>query len=404
MNLLRFSCYCIFIFLNICSAETLRIATYNILNFPDAMGSERSASLFTVLDYVKPDILVLQELKNQQGFDMFGDSVVAKLNNNFSAGPFYDGPDTDNGIFFRRDKVNLISTRYIPAGVRDIAEYRLRFCDSGCEFYIFSVHLKSSPGPENEAERRAEVIKLRRHIDSLPTGTYFLILGDFNIYYSDEPAYQVLVDSSAYTRSIKDFYGRSGVWHENASVAFLHTQSARFVQLPDGGADGGLDDRFDMILCSKNFLMWDGIFLDTDSYTILGNDGGHFNLSVNDGHNSAVPAEVADALFYGSDHLPCYVEITDEPSLEKEQPVIKIIPNPLRSESWVLLPWFEDFISARITVTNILGQRVYHNTTKNPQGFKITRNQIFPGVYFVQVEIYTKFLNYRYQTRLAVVE
>jgi len=390
--------------LNFSWSTTLRIATYNVLNFPEAMGVQRQFHLFSVLNYIKPDILVLQEVKDRQGFDIFRDSIIARMSSDFSSAPFYDGPDTDNGLFYCADKVEFLSVQYIPAGVRDIAEYRMRFRDSGYEFDVYSVHFKSSQGPENEAERQEQAIRLRRRIDSLPASRYFLVLGDFNIYYSDEPAYQVLLDTVEYRRCIKDPKGISGVWHENSNLAYLHTQSTRLNQLPDGGAGGGLDDRFDMILCSENFLSRSGLFLMIDSYTIFGNDGEHFDLAVNEGYNNTVPGEIADALYYASDHLPIYVEITDEPNQEVAEPVIKIVPNPLKNKGWIHLPWCEDFLSARVTMMNILGQRVFQRKTSNPDGIRITEDELAPGIYFVQVEILTKYVKYHYQTKLAVVE
>lgn len=47
-----------------------------------------------------------------------------------------------------------------------------------------------------------------------------------------------------------------------------------------------------------------GIEYVENSYRAYGNDGNHFNLSVNEGDNDSVSSNVADALFYASDHLP----------------------------------------------------------------------------------------------------
>lgn len=47
-----------------------------------------------------------------------------------------------------------------------------------------------------------------------------------------------------------------------------------------------------------------GIEYVSGSYPAFGNDGMHFNDSINAPPNTAVPPEVADALHYGSDHLP----------------------------------------------------------------------------------------------------
>ena len=48
------------------------------------------------------------------------------------------------------------------------------------------------------------------------------------------------------------------------------------------------------------------------SYQAVGNDGHHFNQSVNQGTNTNVPSSVADALYDGSDHLPVTMKIVTD--------------------------------------------------------------------------------------------
>lgn len=45
------------------------------------------------------------------------------------------------------------------------------------------------------------------------------------------------------------------------------------------------------------------------SYTTFGNDGMHFGDSINAGTNTAVSAEMANALHAASDHLPVYLDL-----------------------------------------------------------------------------------------------
>lgn len=249
--------------------ETIKVATYNILNFPEAFGTQRIDDFAAVIDHIQPDILVVQEIQDQTGVDLFLASVMNNLDNLFGAVPFHDGPDTDNALFYRIDKIAFISADYLATPHRDIAEYTLRMIESQKEFYIYSVHLKASQGASNETIRLQEATRLRNHLDSLAAETDFLVLGDFNIYYSDEPAFEKLTGSFANNN------GRSydpeqalGVWHENSDFANIHTQSTRTEQLVDGGAGGGLDDRFDMILCSQSFFDSSGLFMMPESYTV----------------------------------------------------------------------------------------------------------------------------------------
>jgi hypothetical protein len=105
------------------------------------------------------------------------------------------------------------------------------------------------------------VDSLRKVTDALPPNSNFLILGDFNIYYSDEPAYQKLLDQTL-SGYVLDPINRPGYWHDNIDFADIHTQSTRTRQF-NGGATGGMDDRFDMILISQAVKDSGGItFLD----------------------------------------------------------------------------------------------------------------------------------------------
>src|SRR5690606_6406171 len=81
------------------------------------------------------------------------------------------------------------------------------------------------------------------------------------------------------------------------------TQSTRTRQF-GGGASGGLDDRFDMILMSQTVMEEGGVFFLPGSYFAFGNDGNHYNDSINKMPNTAVTQQIANALHYASDHLP----------------------------------------------------------------------------------------------------
>jgi endonuclease/exonuclease/phosphatase family metal-dependent hydrolase len=390
---------------NFLFADTLTIATYNILNFPDAIGMQRIDDFRIVIDYINPDIIAVQELQSQTGLELFLDSVMNYQGNEFEAIDFNDGPDTDNGLFYCKNKVEFLSAQYLSMPIRDIAQYKLRFKNSLQEFYIFSVHFKASQGYENELIRLQEATILRNHLDTLEIVGNFLVMGDLNIYYSDEPAYHRLTDSLVNNNGrLFDPLDASGYWHENSNFAYLHSQSTRTEELPDGGATGGLDDRFDMILCSQSFLDTAGLFLLADSYTACGNDGNHFNRSINYGYNSAVPDSVADALSYGSDHLPVFISLTDEMQQGVVEEVVEIWPNPMETEAQIRFPWFDDFEMADITITNILGQRVYKAETYDPIGIDIDRGRLPMGIYFVHIKIKTKYNDYNYHSKFAIVK
>ena len=173
---------------------------------------------------------------------------------------------------------------------------------------FYSCHLKASQG--YEAERLAAVTILRNHLNGLSEGTEFIIVGDMNFYTSSETGYQKFIaDEANNIGRAEDLCNQVGNWHDNSYYSEVHSQSSRYDAF-GYGAGGGLDDKFDFIFGNYGINNGSGIECISNSFTSYGNDGAHFNLSVNDGTNSAVPDSVADALYYASDHLPVYADFT----------------------------------------------------------------------------------------------
>jgi endonuclease/exonuclease/phosphatase family metal-dependent hydrolase len=282
------------------SFDTLRIVSYNTLNYPGSTSAARNPEFRKVLNQLKPDLLVVQEMTSAAGMTEFLTNALAPVSSTYVAVPFNDGPDTDNGLFYRNDKWEFISASYIPTALRDIAEYVLRPLNSTEQVRVYSFHLKASQGTTNEQDRLAEATILRNHLTNLPPETNFILSGDCNIYSANEPAWIKLTGSEANNNGRAfDPLNLTGTWSNNASLAIHHTQSSR-VRSFGGGATGGMDDRFDIILTSSS--MADNLV--TSTYQAYGNDGLHFNDSINRLPNLAVPDSIANALHAASDHIP----------------------------------------------------------------------------------------------------
>ncbi len=374
----------------------LRVATYNILNYN---GSDRSSYLATVAQSLDADIILVQEILNQTGVNTFKATV---LNNQYSTISFHNGYDTDNHLFYRSNKLQFISDNYLSTALRDIAEYKMEVLSNNEIIYFYSAHLKASSGSTNEQKRLAEATILRNHLNNHPTNTNFIFVGDLNLYSSSEPAYHKLIDSESDNDGrLFDVIDSTGSWHNNGNYDDIHTQSTRTTQF-GGGASGGLDDRFDFILVSNSIL--DNII--TSSYTEYGNDGQHFNQSINNGTNGAVSFNIADALYYGSDHLPVYCDFVFEnanvlPESRIKEPESFIFlhnyPNPFNPSTTIKYRLTE---GAHITleVYNNLGQKietlvnawqgvgnhvVYFNAYELPSGVYLYRIQTAD---FIQVK------------------
>jgi hypothetical protein len=73
-----------------------------------------------------------------------------------------------------------------------------------------------------------------------------------------------------------------------------------------------------MILMSPKIMENGGITFVPGSYTAYGNDGNHYNDSINRTPNTAVGQTIADAIHYSSDHIPVYVNLSFDTPLPVE--------------------------------------------------------------------------------------
>lgn len=343
--------------------DTIRVMTYNFLKFSESDG-DRTTYLKTVIDSVDPDVLVTQEMETQGGVNLVLNSI---LNPDYKAGTFINGPDTDHAIFYKDSKFDFAGYKIIHTDLRNIMEFKLVHDGTTDTLLVFSLHLKASSGSTNEQKRLNEVKELRKVTDYLPQGTYYMAVGDFNLYGSSEPAYQKLLDKSGPGYFI-DPIDAPGSWHNNSSFAWLHTQSTRTQQYSDGGVTGGLDDRFDFILISPFIDAPGGIDYIEGSYTNYGNDGNHFNQQLNSGSNSKVSSTIANALTFSSDHLPVFADfvfhnvtgVEKNSSVAKDFHLMQNYPNPFNPATTInySLPPTSVAQMVNLTVYDVLGRNV----------------------------------------------
>jgi len=284
------------------SQDTAKIMGYNLLNYNT--NEDRNVYFKKTMAYTSPDVLGVCEIISQAGVDEFLSNVLnADSAGLYSAGTFIDGPDTDNAIFYKTSKFTFISNVPVVTTLRNISLFTLKHILSNDTIRIFVCHLKASTGSDNEAQRLSEVNAVRTVTNSFPSGTEFLITGDFNIYSANESAYLRMLQVDAGTEGqFIDNYSLPGTWNQS-SYSQYHSQSTRVRQF-GGGATGGMDDRFDFVLNSSAIILEGRIKYIPNSLKPFGNDGNHYNDSINQRPNTAVPDSIADALAYSSDHLP----------------------------------------------------------------------------------------------------
>ncbi len=294
------------------SQEKLRLMSYNILNYPN---SRSGASITTiephyknVINKINPDLIVVVEMVQQSGVQQFLNNV---LSNDFNAANVtikstnsygYDGNDC--AFYYKPSKVKLIETKTISARTRVISSFKVVSNSSNDTLIILGVHLKandynsSDNNALNQQKRTDAVTSLRNETDKYFSKTNFLVCGDFNIFSSDEQAFQKLIDKSK-SGYVVDFTNSIGYWSGDAKYSSVCTHSST-----------RLDTRLDMILVSQSLIDKGGVDYVENSFKIFGNDGNQFNKSVANSSNAWFLNEpsLAVSTTTASDHLPIYAD------------------------------------------------------------------------------------------------
>ena len=368
--------------------------TYNLLNFQDE--NDREANFISILDFVEPDLIIAEEVVGQTGFSHFKSDVLDVYEpGEWTSAPFSNqSAQQDIALYYKHEHFSFTSTSTIntasSSGLRDVVEFVMVHESSSIEFNIYGVHLKASSGDQNAQQRLAETTILRDYLNTLPAGSEFIVAGDFNIYSnssSSEPAFNMLTgDADNNNGRLFDPIDRIGPWHNNSSYSDVHTQSPRTTQF-GGGANGGMDDRFDWLFVSDAILDESSeMRYVEDTYWAVGNDGNHFNDAINNGNNSSVNNAIANALHDASDHLPVYMDVWFDDLVYTDQGIVitEIMPNPAAvSDSYG--EWFEIHNTSDSTI-DIHGWMIKDGGTDNHTITNVDMSvPVMPGDYFVFV-------------------
>lgn len=346
---------------------------YNLLKFPDY--ADRADTLKNIIQHVQPDLFIVEELKSAYGSGLI---MNRALNidgvTHYAQAVFQDanGIDTDNQLFYNSDKIGLIYQRNINTSPRALSEYKVYYKDPNLAqthdttfLYLYGCHFKAgnsgNSNPVETEQRRIAAQAFKNYLTNNSRTSNVIVGGDFNMYTSSEPAYTELTTGG--TLNLFDPVGQAGSWHNNYSYRNIHTQSTRSSSVSNpygGGSTGGLDDRFDIIFVSNDVLNGSqGAKYITNSYKAVGQDGDRFNGSVNDGVNNAVPQDVANSLFYMSDHLPVVLEVTVGGPVNVQQHEDLITNLIFDSNNKMLTVNFEkEFTNLDLSVYTLSGKKV----------------------------------------------
>jgi len=386
--------------------ETLKVLSYNLLNYPnpEIPADYRADTLKKIIDYYTPDLFLMQELKSSSGFSTI-------LNNVFNTNgvdyyetatwePQHSNPGStwklQQNVIYNTQKLALSYETFLFTVRRDINVFKFYFKDPNLAshqdttyLYAITLHLKSSQGADNEAQRLAMVEILENFLDTIPPDANVIVGGDYNLYTSDEAAYQLLLNVSN-SIVLADPLNSPGTWHNNNNFRFIHTQSTRTVPINDDGAGGGMDDRFDLIMVSENIIDQNNpVSVVEDTYRAIGNNGNCFNARIIDCEDNDVPANVINALFQMSDHLPIKMELeVDYPLFDAINEYgykyfIEIISQNTEHIS-ISINDYNKAVKYKIVDAN--GRIIYKGSSKASGSITLQLNNLTTGIYFIVFE------------------
>jgi endonuclease/exonuclease/phosphatase family metal-dependent hydrolase len=320
--------------------DTITLMQYNLLNYGNFTSyctssnnnvARKTGYIGLIVHYVKPDILSVNEITGTRSYHDY------LLNNGLNS----DGVDyyakapskskeSDylvNMLYYNKNKLGLAGHAIAQTYIRDVDIYRLYYksanlAQGGDTTFIYCVvaHLKAGSDQNGSTtNQNMRKVMARNTMDYIAThdpDENYLLMGDFNLYTDQEPAFQEFTNYKTASIRFHDPVNQVGDWHNNPQYALYQSQSTHSYSsgCPSGG---GLDDRFDFILLSNNVKNGTKkVKYVPGSFHVVGQDGKHFNKALlDDPQNTTVPSNVLNALYQNSDHLPVTLKVTvDQPT------------------------------------------------------------------------------------------
>lgn len=390
------------------SQDTLTVMHYNLLNYGNNYGSctgtnnnvdDKNLNLKTITEYIRPDILTVNEISEIESYHQLLLNTVfnyAGSGYQMADPPNYAGSGIMNQVFYKTEKLQLVESVTIVTNIRDIDIFRFRCrkvppAQNGDSVFLNLIvaHFKAGNDTYDINERADEANRIMNWLNDTGADGNYLFMGDLNVYSGYEAAFQKIVNHSNPEIRFYDPVNMIGEWHENSYYSDVHTQSTH--QSGTCHSGGGLDDRFDFILMSDEILNGDeGIRYISNSYEAVGQDGLHFNKSVNaTPTNYSVPSDVLEALYDLSDHLPviCRLFCSGELAIAgNKMPSFRIeTTNPFNGE--IIISVFSD-IPQEVTLKlySDIGQMVLEHKchVSNKSVIRIPTGDLPKGIYILK--------------------
>lgn len=332
------------------AGDTLKIMVYNVLQYPSSSNYiTKNGYLDTIIRHTKPHILGINELNPPaSNADLILNQVLRpSLSSTYTRAAFSNtgGSPVANMLYYDSAFVRMKTQYSIPTALREINAYELYYNDPTLGqshdttfFTIILAHFKAGNSPSDASDRTAMSQAIVDWLQARSGPGNYIVMGDLNVYSDQEGCFQALLNARSDVR-MYDPVNQLGSWSNNSGFSNWFTQSTRANNEPDGGSNGGMDDRLDHLLINE--AIRDRLYrvqYVPGSYRIIGQDGIRYNQSITNPANTQVPPTVASALYGMSDHLPVTADFSFTPSLVSVEHIVygllkyDVYPNPVDSK------------------------------------------------------------------------
>ena len=390
--------------------DTITLLQYNLLNYGNYTSyctsnnnnlNNKDGYIKTIVHYINPDIFTVNEMSESPSMHqrLLDNALNTGMTNFYQKANFIKVANSYlvNMLYYNANKLRLSSHVIAQSYIRDIDIYRLYYYSNdlgqGDTVFINCIvaHLKAGSGTNNSNKRKIMAQNLMNYIAAHYAENY-LLMGDFNVYTDEEPAFVQFIYNSNTDIRFNDPINRMGPWNNNSQFADVHTQSTHSSS-SGCAASGGMDDRFDYILLSNDVKnATHKVAYLQGTYHAVGQDGNHFNKSINASPpNTSVPADVLNALYNNSDHLPVTLKLKIEKTLgmnEWKNTAFSNIQfvNPVRNSLKITVKTLKDS-PLIIQIISLTGNIISDNewmVTKGSNTLEIPVSSLSKGLYILK--------------------
>jgi len=314
--------------------DTVSVFAYNINNYgfspsgscPLEGSPLKKGYIRTILEYENAPDIVSFEKYAAKPTNLASDSMQKQIMDSVCAGCYANTKYTNvsgygkvNTLFYNKNKFGYLGTATIYSADNSISDidlhklYYLKFPSKGDTIFLNVIVVHDASGGSGAAQRATEIGGAMSWLSAnVKTPGNYIFMGDFNVQSSSEACFQAMINPADTTVQFNEPTNQLGNWSSNPQAfANYLTQSTRSTDPGDCASTNTMSSWFDHILCTNPIMRGSkNVHYIPNSFKVIGQDGLHTNLGLTDAPtNTSVPANVLNALYMNSEHLPVQLKL-----------------------------------------------------------------------------------------------